>query len=72
MMAAAIMRTLTALTAVSLPHNLIAGSLVMSLEFIRFVRRADGYLWIMGSMMFITVALVMPFWRKRRLAGTSR
>jgi len=66
-----IMRTLTALTAVFLPLNLIAGIFGMNFEFIPLVHKADGFWWAMGSMVFIAVALVALFWRKRYLARTS-
>lgn len=65
-----IMRTLTALTAVFLPLNLIAGIFGMNFEFIPLVHKADGFWWAMGSMVFIAVALVLLFWRKRYLART--
>jgi len=63
-----IMRTLTALTAVFLPLNLIAGIFGMNFEFIPLVHKADGFWWAMGSMAVIAVALVLLFWRKRYLA----
>eukprot|EP01036_Dinobryon_divergens_P042267 gene42267-56150_t len=66
-----IMRTLTALTAIFLPLNLIAGIFGMNFEFIPLVHKADGFWWAMGSMVFIAVALVLLFWRKRYLARTS-
>ena len=65
-----IMRTLTALTAVFLPLNLIAGIFGMNFEFIPLVHKADGFWWAMGSMVFIAVSLVLLFWRKRYLART--
>ena len=65
-----IMRTLTALTAVFLPLNLIAGIFGMNFEFIPLVHKADGFWWAMGSMVFIAVVLVLLFWRKRYLART--
>jgi len=67
-----IMRTLTALTAVFLPLNLIAGIFGMNFEFIPLVHKADGFWWAMGSMAVIAVALVLLFWRKRYLARSSR
>jgi len=66
-----IMRTLTALTAVFLPLNLIAGIFGMNFEFIPLVHKADGFWWAMGSMTVIALALVLVFWRKRYLARTE-
>ena len=67
-----IMRTLTALTAVFLPLNLIAGIFGMNFEFIPLVHKADGFWWAMGAMAFIALALVLLFWRKRYLARSTR
>ena len=66
-----IMRTLTALTAVFLPLNLIAGIFGMNFEFIPLIHKADGFWWAMGSMVVIALALVVLFWRKRYLARTG-
>ena len=67
-----IMRTLTALTAVFLPLNLIAGIFGMNFEFIPLVHKADGFWWAMGAMAVIALALVLLFWRKRYLARSAR
>jgi len=67
-----IMRTLTALTAVFLPLNLIAGIFGMNFEFLPLIHKADGFWWALGSMAFIALALVALFWRKRYLARSSR
>ena len=67
-----IMRTLTALTAVFLPLNLIAGIFGMNFEFIPLVHKADGFWWAMASMAVIAIALVLLFWRKRYLARSAR
>ncbi|RYF21423.1 MAG: magnesium transporter CorA [Comamonadaceae bacterium] len=67
-----IMRTLTALTAVFLPLNLIAGIFGMNFEFIPLVHKQDGFWWAMASMTVIAVALVSLFWRKRYLARTGQ
>ena len=66
-----IMRTLTALTAVFLPLNLIAGIFGMNFEFIPLIHKADGFWWAMGAMASIALALVLLFWRKRYLARTG-
>ena len=67
-----IMRTLTALTAVFLPLNLIAGIFGMNFEFIPLVHQQDGFWWAMGSMTVIAIALIALFWRKRYLARTGQ
>jgi magnesium transporter len=67
-----IMRTLTALTAVFLPLNLIAGVFGMNFEFIPLVHRQGGFWWAMGAMGLIALALVVVFTRKRYLARSSR
>ncbi|MBP6652855.1 MAG: magnesium transporter CorA, partial [Xylophilus sp.] len=66
-----IMRTLTALTAVFLPLNLIAGIFGMNFEFIPLIHKQDGFWWAMGSMAVIALSLVALFWRKRYLARTG-
>lgn len=65
-----IMRTLTALTAIFLPLNLIAGVFGMNFEFLPFSHDAAGFWWTLGSMAAIAVALGVVFWRKRYLART--
>ncbi|MFY3384026.1 magnesium transporter CorA family protein [Paracidovorax sp. MALMAid1276] len=65
-----IMRTLTALTAVFLPLNLIAGIFGMNFEFLPLIHKADGFWWALGSMAVIALGLVALFWRKRYLART--
>ncbi|MEJ8825486.1 magnesium transporter CorA family protein [Variovorax humicola] len=67
-----IMRVLTALTAVFLPLNLIAGIFGMNFEFIPLVHKADGFWIAMGAMGVIAVVLIVVFWRKRYLARTAR
>ncbi|MBL0945708.1 MAG: magnesium transporter CorA family protein [Hydrogenophaga sp.] len=66
-----IMRTLTALTAVFLPLNLIAGIFGMNFEFIPFIHERGGFWWAMGSMVFVAVGLSVYFWRKRYLRSSS-
>lgn len=65
-----IMRTLTALTAIFLPLNLIAGVFGMNFEFLPLIHAAEGFWWTLGSMGLIAVALGVVFWRKRYLART--
>ena len=67
-----IMRTLTALTAIFLPLNLMAGIFGMNFEFIPLVHKNNGFWWALGAMSLIAVALVLVFWRKRYLARTGQ
>lgn len=62
-----IMRTLTTVTAIFLPLNLIAGIFGMNFEFIPFVHKKDGFIWALVCMVVITVVLVAYFWRLRYL-----
>lgn len=66
-----IMRTLTALTAIFLPLNLIAGIFGMNFEFMPWLHQATGFWWTLGGMAMIALALGLVFWRKRYLARTS-
>jgi magnesium transporter len=63
-----IMRTLTALTAIFLPLNLIAGIFGMNFELLPLTHQAAGFWWTLGAMGFIAVLLGIVFWRKRYLA----
>lgn len=65
-----IMRTLTALTAIFLPLNLIAGVFGMNFEFVPLIHAATGFWWTLGVMAFIAITLGVVFWRKRYLART--
>ncbi|KQP40760.1 magnesium transporter CorA family protein [Pseudorhodoferax sp. Leaf274] len=67
-----IMRILTALTAVFLPLNLIAGIFGMNFEFIPLIHQQDGFWWAMGAMGVIAVLLIVLFRRKRYLARSAR
>ncbi|WP_408596959.1 magnesium transporter CorA family protein [Limnohabitans sp.] len=67
-----IMRTLTVLTAIFLPLNLIAGIFGMNFEFIPLVHQQSGFWWAMGAMVFIAALLALIFWRKRYLRRNSR
>ncbi len=66
-----IMRTLTALTAIFLPLNLIAGIFGMNFEFIPFLHLQNGFWWALGAMVTIAALLGALFWRKRYLARTG-
>ena len=62
-----IMRTLTVLTAIFLPLNLIAGIFGMNFEFIPLLHLQTGFWWAMLGMAAIAVVLSVYFWRKRYL-----
>jgi magnesium transporter len=65
-----IMRTLTAVTAVFLPLNLITGFFGMNFEFMPFIHNKTGFWWALASMVTVAVTLTVFFWRKRYLART--
>jgi magnesium transporter len=67
-----IMRTLTVLTAIFLPLNLIAGIFGMNFEFIPLLHMSNGFWWAMVSMGLTAAGLVLFFWRKRYLERSSR
>nr|WP_222622914.1 magnesium transporter CorA family protein [Ramlibacter cellulosilyticus] len=67
-----IMRTLTALTAIFLPLNLIAGIFGMNFELLPLTHQAAGFWWTLAAMGLIAVLLGIVFWRKRYLARTER
>ncbi len=67
-----IMRTLTVLTAIFLPLNLIAGIFGMNFEFIPLLHRSNGF-WLAMILMASTASgLVVFFWRKRYLERSAR
>src|SRR5690606_26207956 len=66
------MRTLTALTAIFLPLNLIAGVFGMNFEVIPFARGGSGFWWTLGAMVVIAAVLAVVFRHKRYLARTGR
>jgi magnesium transporter len=67
-----IMRTLTALTAIFLPLNLIAGIFGMNFEFLPLIHVHSGFWWTVGTMAITAMVLGVVFWRKRYLARTAR
>jgi len=67
-----IMRTLTVLTAIFLPLNLIAGIFGMNFEFIPLIHTDSGFWWAMASMGVTAIALALFFWRKRYLERSGR
>ncbi|MEO7106463.1 MAG: magnesium transporter CorA family protein [Rhodoferax sp.] len=67
-----IMRTLTVLTAVFLPLNLITGFFGMNFDGMPLIHKQTGVLWAVATMVLIAALLVVFFWRKRYLARTGR
>lgn len=67
-----IMRTLTVLTAVFLPLNLIAGIFGMNFEFIPLIHLSNGFWLAMALMGLTALGLVIFFWRNRYLDHASR
>ncbi|MEO7400155.1 MAG: magnesium transporter CorA family protein [Polaromonas sp.] len=67
-----IMRTLTALTAVFLPLNLITGFFGMNFEFLPIIHSPSGFWWTFGLMLLLVVVVGSVFWRKRYLAQSGR
>ncbi len=65
-----IMRTLTALTAIFLPLNLIAGIFGMNFEFLPIIHAKNGFWWALGGMALTASTMGLVFWRKRYLART--
>jgi len=64
-----IMRTLTVLTAVFLPLNLITGFFGMNFETFDFIRREDGLAMTELMMLAVVLGLGIVFWRKRYIGG---
>ena len=67
-----VMRTLTALTAIFLPLNLITGFFGMNFEAFPMIHHPNGLWWTIGVMVLIAVGMGLVFWRKRYLARTRR
>ncbi len=66
------MRTLTALTAVFLPLNLITGFFGMNFEFMPVIHTATGFWWVFGLMVLLVTVVLVVFWRKRYLSRAGR
>jgi Mg2+ and Co2+ transporter CorA len=67
-----IMRTLTVLTAIFLPLNLIAGIFGMNFEFIPLLHLSNGFWIAMGLMLLTAFSLVVFFTRKHYLERSAR
>jgi Mg2+ and Co2+ transporter CorA len=67
-----IMRTLTVLTAIFLPLNLITGIFGMNFEKLPLIHANAGFWVAAGAMALVAVGLGLLFWRKRYLGTSSR
>ncbi len=67
-----IMRTLTALTAIFLPLNLITGFFGMNFETFPLIHYQNALMWTIAFMVTIALVLGLVFWRKRYIARTGR
>ncbi|MFC5497117.1 magnesium transporter CorA family protein [Caenimonas terrae] len=67
-----IMRTLTALTAVFLPLNLITGFFGMNFEYLPLIHSEHAMWVILGMMLWVAMFVLLVFWRKRYLARAGR
>ena len=67
-----IMRTLTVLTAIFLPLNLITGIFGMNFEWIPLIHKQGGFWIAVGLMVSIGLGLGAFFWRKRYLGTQHR
>ncbi len=68
----AVMRTLTALTAIFLPLNLVTGIFGMNFDAMPLLHQALGFWITLAAMAVLAGALGLVFWRKRYLARTGR
>ncbi|MEY2617642.1 MAG: putative Mg2+ and Co2+ transporter [Pseudomonadota bacterium] len=68
----AVMRTLTAVTAIFLPLNLVTGIFGMNFDAMPLLHQALGFWITMGAMAALAGALGLVFWRKRYLARSGR
>ena len=66
-----IMRTLTVLTAIFLPLNLVTGFFGMNFEGLPFIHSARGFWVTFGFMLVVGIGLSVYFWRKRYLGRTQ-
>lgn len=67
-----IMRTLTVLTAVFMPLNLITGFFGMNFDALPLIHSAEGFWFAFWTMVVVAIGLVAFFWRKRYLGTTPR
>lgn len=62
-----IMRTLTVLTAIFLPLNLVTGIFGMNFDGLPLIHSATGFWLVAGAMLALGIGLAAIFWRKRYL-----
>ena len=67
-----IMRTLTTLTAIFLPLNLITGFFGMNFDTLPLIHNQTGAWMATGFMLLVAITMVLVFWRKRYLARSGR
>ena len=67
-----IMRTLTVLTAIFLPLNLITGFFGMNFDALPLIHSGAGVWFTLGAMVLVAIGLVLFFSRKRYLGRTQR
>ena len=67
-----IMRTLTVLTAIFLPLNLITGFFGMNFDTLPLIHNQTGAWIATGLMALVALTLIVVFWRKRYLARSGR
>ena len=66
-----VMRTLTAVTAIFLPLNLITGFFGMNFEFLPLIHHPTAFWWTFAFMVLIVVVVLTLFLRKRYIARTG-
>ena len=66
-----VMRTLTAVTAIFLPLNLITGFFGMNFEHIPGLKSPTAFWLTLGFMVLIVLVVLTIFWRKRYIARTG-
>ena len=66
-----IMRTLTVITAIFMPLNLITGIFGMNFEALPGIHSPSGFWWTLGTMALIALALVVFFRTRRYLEETG-
>ena len=66
------MRTLTSITAIFLPLNLIAAIFGMNFDVIPLLHHHAGFWWTLISMALIAITLAWLFWRKRYLMRSGK